>query len=72
MRGVERVTLILGGLLTFYWSLLLLILVVVNEAVLTLPTSLLRSLVGMGLYVAWLYFVYRFSLYIFYKFIGRS
>ncbi|OYT63007.1 MAG: hypothetical protein B6U69_00180 [Thermofilum sp. ex4484_15] len=68
MKRIAKAVLVISCLMLFYWSLLILVLIIVERWVLSLPSSIIRSLVGLSLYGAWLYFVYVFNRYIFNKY----
>ncbi|RLE62318.1 MAG: hypothetical protein DRJ49_03110 [Thermoprotei archaeon] len=73
MYGIRRTILVLSMLFIVLWATLMLTLVVIEEVVLTyIGMSLLRSIIGLSLAGLWLYSCYKFSKWIFHRFLRTT
>ncbi len=71
MHGSKRAVLILGMLFILLWSTLILLLVFIEKVILVyVKLSLLRSALGLLLAGLWVYSCYKFSRWIFHRFLN--
>ena len=72
MNKIIKAFLKISYLVTIIWIFLILILALIDIVIREIRISILRSIIGILLFLGWLLIIYKFSFYYFYRFLKTN